>query len=76
MASNPDRARGKETLTTHNLLTTDSMHQLVETGNDLLKPINENPTNSSVPNPFAQARSERVRQFEETGTNATAQPGR
>ncbi len=52
-----------------------SIHRLVETGNDLLKPLNENPTSSNAPNPFVEARSERLRQLEETARNGAASQG-
>ena len=74
MAFDPHRAGAKDSM---HVLTTDSMHALVETGNDLLKPINENPTNANVPNPFAQARSARLqRTVEEPAQSAAASHGR
>jgi hypothetical protein len=56
--------------------TNDSMHKLIEKGNDLLKPINRNPTNPNVPNPFVQTHSERLKQLEQTVQNAAAHQGR
>lgn len=64
MHSNGTRARAN-----------DSMHILNETENDLLKPINENRTSSSVPNPFVQARAERLRTLEVTVQNEATQQG-
>jgi len=47
----------------------DSMHVLlediVETGKDLFKPINSNPTDSRIQNPFAAERASYVRQLRE-----------
>jgi len=47
----------------------DSMHvlleEVVETGKDLLKPINSNPTDSRIQNPFAVERANYVRQLRE-----------
>ena len=48
----------------------DSMHflleqEVIETGRSIFKPINVNPTNSQLVNPFATARAEYVKQLRE-----------
>jgi hypothetical protein len=52
---------------TGKLRTNDAMHILLEdddiqTGKSIFKPINVNPTDSRVVNPFATARSESIKQ--------------
>jgi len=75
MVFGPRRARNKETLTAHSLHTHDSAHKLIDMRDDLLKPINQNHTNPNVPNPFVQARHERLRQAEQAAANAATQQG-
>ena len=56
----------------------DSMHILlerdaVETGADLFKPINSNPTSSQLVNPFEEARKVYIRQIREKEKLAQSQ---
>lgn len=73
MASNQNRAQAKDAI--HDLLASEAVHEIVETGHDLLKPVNENPTNSSIPNPFVLARAQFLRRREAAGQNAETQAG-
>jgi hypothetical protein len=57
-------------LDTRNQLTSESMHlllgkEVVETGKDIFKPINSNPTDSRIQNPFAVERAQYVKQLRE-----------
>lgn len=58
--------------------TNDSVHVLleegvVETGKDLFKPINSNPTDSRIQNPFAVERAIYVRQLRDQEERSQAQ---
>lgn len=64
MASNPNRARAN-----------DSMHMLVDTGDDLLKPINVNLTNPKIENPFVRAHAEHLRKLAEKPQNGQMRQG-
>jgi hypothetical protein len=56
----------------------DSMHvlleqEVVETGTDIFKPINSNPTSSRIQNPFAVERAKYVKQLREQEERSKAQ---
>ena len=54
----------------------DVKERIVRTGQDLLKPVNENPTDSSIPNPFVQARIQRLVQSKQITDDAAAHQSR
>jgi len=64
-----DRGRSMANDSVHILIEQD----VVETGKDLFKPINSNPTSSRVVNPFEEARKVYIRQIREKEKLAQSQ---
>ena len=64
-----DRGRSMANDSVHILIEQD----VVETGTDLLKPINSNPTSSQLVNPFEEARKLYVRQLREKENEVQSQ---